>query len=167
MFQVGDAVVHPIHGAGLVTGLEDLERGEGSRKYYKIKLLGVVHTSLKIPVKVARERGLRYAIQQSRLGQVWRVLCATPKKLPANYKERYLVIEASLQTGKILQIAGMVRDMAWRRKREGQLNTRGKQMYEKGIKLLAGEIAASQGVDLADGEAQVRDRLWDSLISRD
>jgi hypothetical protein len=40
-------------------------------------------------------------------------------------------------------------------------------MYEKGIKLLAGEIAASQGVDLADGEAQVRDRLWDSLISRD
>jgi CarD family transcriptional regulator len=162
-FQVGDAVVHPIHGAGVVTDIEELKRREGSTKYYKIKLLGPVHTSLRIPVQVAKERGLRHAIRQSRLGQVWRVLCAAPKKLPANYKERYQVVESSLRTGKILRIAEAVRDMAWRRKREGKLNTRGKRMYERGVKLLAGEIAAAQGTGLADAEVQVRTRLWESL----
>jgi CarD family transcriptional regulator len=162
-FQVGDAVVHPVHGAGVVTDIEELERREGSRKYYKIQLMGPVHTSLKIPVQVAKERGLRYAIRRSKLRQVWRVLCAAPKKLPANYKERYQVIESSLRTGKILRIAEAVRDMAWRRERQGKLNTRGKQMYEKGVKLLAGEIAAAQGTGLADAEVQVRTRLWESL----
>jgi CarD family transcriptional regulator len=123
----------------------------------------MVRTSIKIPVQVAKEKGLRYAIQQSGLGQVWRVLCAVPKKLPANYKERYQLIESILRTGKILRIAEAVRDMAWRRKREGKLNTRGKRMYEKGVKLLAGEIAVAQDTDLAEAEAQVRNRLRERL----
>lgn len=39
----------------------------------------------------------------------------------------------------------------------------GKQIYEKGLTLLAGEIAAVQGIDLADAETQVKARLSESL----
>jgi RNA polymerase-interacting CarD/CdnL/TRCF family regulator len=60
-------------------------------------------------------------------------------------------------------VAEAVRDMAWRRHREGRLTTRGKRMYEEGMLLLAGEIAAAKGIGLADAEIQVRDRLQASL----
>jgi CarD family transcriptional regulator len=162
-FQVGDAVFHPIHGAGVVTNIEELEWRGDSKEYYKIKLLGQARTTLMVPIKTAKARGLRPAIRQSKLNRVWRILRAAPEKLPANYRERYRVIESSLRTGKILRIAEAVRDMAWRREREGRLNTRGRRMYERGVKLLAGEIAAAQGTGLEDAEVQVRTRLWESL----
>ncbi len=163
MFEVGEAVVHPIRGAGIVTDIEELERHGSSKEYYRVKLLGQGHTTLMIPVKAAKARGLRHAIQRSRLKRVWRVLLAAPEKLPAHYKKRYELVKSKLRTGDLLQIAETVRDMAWRRKQEGSLNTRGKRMYKEGIRLLAGEIAAAQGTDLADAEAQVRGRLWESL----
>ena len=163
MFDVGDPVVHPVRGAGIVTDIEELQRHDGSKRYYKIKLLSQIQTTLMIPIKVAKARGLRHAIQRSNLKQIWRVLRAAPEKLPANYKKRYAALEAKLQTGDPLQIAEVVRDMAWRQEQEGSLNTIGKRKYNKGISLLGGEIAATQGTNLEDGEEQVRHELWESI----
>jgi RNA polymerase-interacting CarD/CdnL/TRCF family regulator len=63
-----------------------------------------------------------------------------------------------------LKVAEAVRDMAWRQKQEGSLTTRGKRMYEEGMMLLAGELAASQDIDLMDAEAQIRAKLGESLM---
>lgn len=165
MFEIGDAIVHPVHGAGVVTDVDELELHGGSEEYYRIELLGERDTNLIIPVRAAKARGLRAAIQKSGLDRVWRVLRATPKRLPAHYKERYEFVRSKLRTGDLVQVVEVVRDMAWRLKREGRLNTRGKRMYEKGIKLLAGEVAASQGTDLSNAETQVREHLRESLYS--
>ena len=53
--------------------------------------------------------------------------------------------------------------MAWRQQQEGRLTTRGKQMYEEGLTLLAGELAATQGIDLADAETQIKEKLKESF----
>jgi RNA polymerase-interacting CarD/CdnL/TRCF family regulator len=63
----------------------------------------------------------------------------------------------------VFQVAEVVRDMAWRQEREGRLTTVGRRIYEEGITLLAGEIAAVQDVDVADAETQVTARLGESL----
>ncbi|RLC67789.1 MAG: hypothetical protein DRI48_01375 [Chloroflexi bacterium] len=160
MFQIGDPVVHPVRGAGVVTGIEELQRHGKIKAYYRIKLLGQTRTSLMIPVEGAAAKGLRRAIQQSKLNRVRRVLCADPQRLPANHKARYELVKSKLRTGDLLQVAEAVRDMAWRQRREGSLNTRGKRIYKRGIKLLAGEIAVALGVELDAGEAQVRKWLW-------
>ena len=70
MFEVGDAVVHPVRGAGVVTDIEELQRDGGNKAYYKIKLLSQVRTSLMVPVKDAATRGLRHAVERSKLGRV-------------------------------------------------------------------------------------------------
>jgi RNA polymerase-interacting CarD/CdnL/TRCF family regulator len=83
--------------------------------------------------------------------------------LPTEHKERYQLLEDKLHAGDVLQVAEAVRDMAWRRHREGRLTTRGKRMYEEGMTLLAGEIAAAKGIGIEDAEVQVRDRLLESF----
>jgi len=159
MFQTGDAIVHPVRGAGVVVCIEERRWRGSNNLYYRIKLLGHPSSSLMIPISTAETIGLRRAISRSNLNRVWRVLCADPGILPTDHKERYQVLEGKLHAGDVLQVAEAVRDMTWRRQRQGSLTTRGKQMYEEGMMLLAGEIAASQDIDLTAAEAQIRAKL--------
>jgi RNA polymerase-interacting CarD/CdnL/TRCF family regulator len=163
MFKEGDAVVHPIRGAGVIRCVEERRWRGAEALYYRIGLLSQPTSSLMIPVGSAKELGLRRAVSRSRLSQVWKVLDTDPEKLPTEHKERYQLLEDKLHAGDVLQVAEAVRDMAWRRHREGRLTTRGKRMYEEGMTLLAGEIAAAKGIGIEDAEVQVRDRLLESF----
>jgi CarD family transcriptional regulator len=163
MFEVGDAVVHPVRGAGVVTDIKELQRDGSNKEYYKIKLLGHVRSNLMIPVKDAAARGLRRAIRQSNLNRVRRVLRASPEKLAADYKRRHELLEHKLRSGDLFQVAEVVRDLTWRQWKKNGLTVIGRRLYQRGIKLLAGEIAAAQGTDLTDAELQVGNWLWEAM----
>lgn len=163
MFKTGDPIVHPVRGAGVVVRVEERQWRGSNNLYYRIKLLGHPSSSLMIPFSTAETIGLRRAISQSNLNRVWHVLCADPGMLPTDHKERYQVLEDKLHTGDVLKVAEAVRDMTWRRHQQGHLTTRGKQMYDEGMMLLAGELAASQDIQVMDAEAQIRTKLDESL----
>lgn len=163
MFKAGDAIIHPIRGAGIVVRIEKRQWRDSSDLYYRIKLLGQQDTSLMIPIDAAEALGLRRAISRSQLRHVWRVLGADPESLPADHKKRYQLLKDKLHTGDILEVAGAVRDMAWRQQQEGRLTTVGKRIYEQGITLLAGEVAAVQDINVADAETQIRTMLKENL----
>jgi CarD family transcriptional regulator len=163
MFEVGDVVVHPIRGAGVVTDIKELQRRGDSKQYYRIRLLTHARTSLMIPVKGATAKGLRRAIKEYRLNRVWHVLCSNPKKLPTDYEARHELLEHKLRSGDLLQVAEATRDLTWRRQEQNGLTWGDRQAYRRGIKLLAGEIAAAQGTGVLDAEAEVRARLWGRL----
>ena len=159
MFKTGDAIVHPFRGAGFVVRIEERQWRGSDNQYYRIKLLGQLSSSLMIPISTAESIGLRHAISQSNLNSVWRVLRASPGALPTDHKERYQVLESKLHTGDVLKVAAAVRDMTWRQQQVGRLTTRGKQMYVEGMMLLAGEVAASQSIELKDAETQIQTKL--------
>jgi CarD family transcriptional regulator len=162
-FKTGDAVFHPVRGAGVVTGIKSRKRDGKKRRYYTIKLLGHPGTKVMVPANTAEEIGLRHAMSQTKLKKMWRVLCGDPRKLPKDHKDRYAVIEEKLHTGDTFEVAEAVRDMAWRRKQEGKLTTRGKRIYEEALMLLAGEIAAVQEIEMEEAEGQVYARLQERL----
>ena len=164
-FKIGDAVVHPMRGAGVVDSIGERQWRGNDETYYNIQLLNPPASKLMIPASAAGEAGLRPAASKAKLKKMWRVVRADPGALPADYKERYAALEDKLHTGDILQVAEVVRDMAWRQQRKGRLTTTGKKMYEEGMTFLAGEIAVVQDVDLADAEAEVQAVLRESLLS--
>ena len=163
VFKTGDAVFHPVRGAGVVTGIESRKWDGKKRRYYTIKLLGHPGTKVMVPANTAEEIGLRHAMSQTKLKKVWHVLRDDPRKLPKDHKDRYAVIEEKLHTGDAFEVAEAVRDMAWRRKQEGKLTTRGKRIYEEALMLLAGEIAAVQEIEMEEAEGQVYARLQERL----
>lgn len=162
-FKAGDAIVHPMRGAGVVVRIEEQQWHGSSTLYYRIELLNQTRSSLMIPTSAAKKIGLRRAIPKSKLKQVWRVLRADPKKLPADHKTRYKLLEEKLHAGDVFEVAEAVRDMAWRKEQEKALTTMGKRIYQEGMTLLAGEIAAAQDIALTDAEAQIRTKLSESL----
>ena len=163
MFEAGDAIIHPVRGAGVVVRVEERRWHGSNALYYIIKLLGQPGTKLMIPASAAETLGLRHTIPRSKLSKVWHVLRAVPRTLPSDHKKRYELLDDKLHTGDVFQVTEIVRDMAWRQQREGKLTMMGKQRYEEGMRILAGEIATVQGIDLEDAEAQVRARLSESM----
>ena len=65
----------------------------------------------------------------------------------------------------VFQVAEAVRDMAWRQRIKGKLTSVGRQLFEAGLMLLAGEVAAARGIDFEDAENQVKSRLTESMSS--
>jgi CarD family transcriptional regulator len=163
VLKPGEAVVHPIHGAGFVKEVVERRWGGKEARYYRIELLCHPETSVMVPARAVKERGLRRAISQTGLKRLWRVLAADPEKLPGEHKKRYEVLKDKLDTGDALRIAEAVRDMAWRQQRKGSLNMGGQELYKQGIRFLAGEIAVVDRIDLGDAESQIRRRLAESL----
>jgi CarD family transcriptional regulator len=147
----------------MIKSIEEREWRGSSTQYYRITLLSQPGSSLMLPVKVAKKTGLRRATPPSRLKQVRSVLRSDPEILPTEHKERYQLLEDKLHSGKVLQVTEAVRDMAWRQQQVGRLTTRGKQMYEEGLRLLASEFAATQDIDLADAEIQIKEKLKEAF----
>jgi CarD family transcriptional regulator len=165
MFKAGDAIVHPIRGAGVVERVEERHWRGSDDLYYRINLLNQPGTKLMVPTGAAEALGLRRAIPLSELNKVWHVLLAIPNELPTKHKIRYQLLDDKLHTGDVFQVAEVVRDMAWRRQRKGHLTITGKRKYEEAISILAGEIAAVQDSDMDDAEAQIQAKLVESLSS--
>ena len=163
-FTTGDAVVHPIRGAGIVERIVERTWHGNAEPYYRIKLLGRLGTMLMVPISAAEKLGMRYAISQSNIEQLWRVLLAAPIGLPKKYNELTKLLQDKLGTGDVFQVAEVVRDVAWRQWKT-RLGSTAKLLYEEGTRLLVGEIAATQDIEFADAETLVRARLRDRMSS--
>lgn len=158
MFETGDAVAHPVRGAGVVAGVEQREWRESSVSYYKIELVDPPGTDLWIPTSTAEERGLRRALSHSELDQVWRVLRDEPKVLPENPKERLALLEQLVSSGLVLQIAEALRDISWRGQQR-KLRAASEQLFERGMRLIGGEIAIAQGISMTEAQNQIHAQL--------
>lgn len=111
-YAVNDKVVHPKHGAGEITGVEQLDLIQGFRHYYVINIFGKELT-VRIPVRKADELGLRPIMSAEVMNQVLNTLRALPNALPEDYKERQNLVRKRLKTGEPQELAAVVRDLFW------------------------------------------------------
>jgi CarD family transcriptional regulator len=160
---VQEPVVHPNYGAGVITEIKERRIHGESKRYYSIDLLADPGTTVMVPVGKEESFGLRPPVPEERLSRLWRILCADPHTLPADYKKRHAVIQEKLEDCDFFQVAEAVRDLAWRREEKRRLTTVGRRLYETGLEFLSSELAAVQGSDMATAEAQISERLEASV----
>jgi CarD family transcriptional regulator len=161
-FKVGEVAVHPAYGAGVVAGIKERQRNGNREFYYTIELLDQPGTNLIVPFSVVGERGVRRPVSKARLEQLWHTLNTDPTLLPSDYRTRYKLLIEKLHDGNPLKLVEALRDMAWRRQRRGSLTDRETELYKRGVSLLAGEVAATQDIDVEEARHRIRERLVNS-----
>ena len=137
--------------------------GNEKKRYYSIELLSQRETTVMVAVRNEEKVGLRSPIAGPKLKRLWRILRAGPRTLPSDHNKRYALLKEKLQDGDVLELAKVVRDLAWRQGERQGLTMRGKRLYEESLELLASEVAGAQGSDFAVAEAQISDRLAASI----
>ena len=79
MLQVGDKVVYPMHGAGVIAGIENCEVLGGGKSYYVLQMpLG--NMKVMIPTDNVDNIGLRDVISSSQVDEVRNVLEDKPER---------------------------------------------------------------------------------------
>ena len=147
-YAVGDKVVHPHHGPGSITGIEHRDLLDGTKGYYVIEVPGR-RLTVHMPVRKADGAGVRPAMSQSRFPRVLSMLRGKPHLLPDDYKERQEQVCAELGTGRVMQLARVVRDLTWHRK-IAHLTKTDSDNLRQGLELLAAEMALVSGDDVSD-----------------
>ena len=138
MFDIGDKVVYPHHGAGTVVKREKREVLGETREYLTIQILHNDMT-VNVPCENAERVGLRQVIDQRTVQMVVRTLSGGSTEMPKNWNRRFKHNRDKMKTGNIFELAEVVRNLAVRNNEKG-LSTGEKQMFVKAKKILASEL---------------------------
>jgi CarD family transcriptional regulator len=149
-FAIGDFVVHPLHGPGTVIGLERKELLDGRKRYYVIEI-PTKDLTIYVPRRTIDEVGVRPAMTRTKLSDMIDRLQAKPNLLPDDYKERQEQVWEKLRTGRVMQVAEVVRDLTWHERRK-HLTKKDESLLSRGRSWLAAEMALVSGSDISDME---------------
>jgi CarD family transcriptional regulator len=162
-FSVGDKVVHPAHGPGVITGVVHKQMVEGFEEYYVLRMLRP-EMKMFVPVCMVSELGIRAAMSPSDVDRMLRILRRTPEELPDDHRERRSCLQDKLVSGSVRQVAEAVRDLAWR-ERCDHLTGTDERLLGEGIELLAREMALVTGRPDNDAKEAITGVLADGMVS--
>ncbi|GAA1546610.1 CarD family transcriptional regulator [Microbacterium ginsengiterrae] len=145
LFEVGETVVYPHHGAATIIEVKDrVIKGE-TKKYLK---LNVTQGDLiiEVPAENVDLVGVRDVIGQEGLDHVFEVLRAPFTEEPTNWSRRYKANLEKLASGDVIKVSEVVRDL-WRRDQDRGLSAGEKRMLAKARQILISELALAEKCD--------------------
>ncbi len=149
MYEVGDKVVCPHHGAGTVINKETRDVSGLMREYLTIQILYNGLTVM-VPVDGAKGAGLRKAIGKSDVSDVIAVLRRAETQMPKNWNQRLRHNGGKLKDGAVFEVAEVVRNLSLREQelheQEKRLSVGDKQMFNRAKKILASELMYARGL---------------------
>ena len=164
MFDVGDKVVYPHHGAGTVVKKEKREILGQTREYLTIQILHNDMT-VNVPVENVEQVGLRTVIDEDLVNTVVKALTAGESEMPKNWNRRFKHNRDKMKTGDIFELAEVVKNLSLRDHEKG-LSTGEKQMFTRAKKILASELMYALDKDEDAAEAYLDELLADSAADK-
>lgn len=138
MFNIGDKVVYPMHGAGIIEGIEEKEILGEKKKYY-IMRMPIGDMNVMIPVDSIDKIGVRQIISREEIDKVINVLKGEQTNMPQNWNRRYRANMEKIKSGDIFEIAAVVRNLMLR-DAEKSLSTGERKMLNSAKQILISEI---------------------------
>lgn len=157
MFQVGDNIAYPMHGAGTITLIDEKEVLGETHKYYHVTLPYSKMTVM-IPVDNSDRIGVREIIGQEQIQGVLDVLESDTDPMPTNWNRRFRENTEKLKTGNIYTVAGVVRNLV-RSDRTKKLSTGEKKLLSNAKQILESELVLAGGYTLEDADELVESHI--------
>ena len=142
MYLVGDKVVHPMHGAGIIEGVTE-ERISGRKASYYVFRLPVGGLVLKIPTENCANIGVRALSSVDEIGEVLRRIPEMDAEMTANWNHRYRENMQRIKSGDLLEVARVIKGLMWRDAQRGLSNGERK-MLHTAKQILVSEIVLVQ-----------------------
>lgn len=159
MFNIGDKVVYPMHGAGTIEKIEQKEMLGNSQDYYIIKM-PVGGMKLMVPTENAENIGIREVSDKNVTDKVFSVLQKPkdPYVHDVNWSKRYNTNADKIKSGNILEVAEVVRELSHRHMERG-LSIGEKKMLSTAKNILLSEMVLSQDESQEALDAKIEDTL--------
>lgn len=158
MFNVGDKIVYPMHGAGTIDAIEEkdiLGLGE-NQAYYVIKMPGEV--KVMVPTAKAEQIGVRNVIGKEEAEKVISILGEDETEMSQNWNKRYRDNMEKMKSGDVYEIANVVRNLAFKQKEKG-LSTGEKKMLSNAKQILVSELVLAEHATQEEVEELIENKI--------
>lgn len=150
MFKIGDKVVYPMHGAGIIEAIEEKEIIGEKRKYY-IMRMPIGDMKVMVPVDNVEDVGVREIIGEEEYKDVMSILRDDKSAMPKNWNRRYRANMDRIKSGDIYEIAAVVRNLLMLDTEKG-LSTGERKMLSSAKKMLLSEMVLVTDTDIENVE---------------
>ncbi|MBN2403420.1 MAG: transcriptional regulator [Spirochaetes bacterium] len=157
MYKVGDKIVYPMHGVGVIEAIEKKVILGKRDEYY---IITIVNSGMKvmIPVKNADNIGIRGIIQKKEISKVLNILKKTNQITEEDWKIRYQNNIDKVKSGSINKVAEVLRDL-YQRGKEKDLSIMERKLYESAYQFVIYEIAFAKNIEIEESGSIVSDAL--------
>ncbi len=156
MFKVGDKIVYPMHGAGVIETIEERAILDEKQSYYIIKMPGEV--KVMVPTAKAEEIGVRNIIDKETAGKVINVLEQDSTEMSMKWNKRYRDNVEKMKSGDIFEVADIVRNLSFKQKDKG-LSTTEKKMLLNAKQILVSELVLAESKGKEEVEELVENKI--------
>ena len=156
MFNVGDKIVYPMHGAGTIDAIEEKDILGEKQAYYIIKMPGEV--KVMVPTAKAEEIGVRNIINKDSANKVFQILEANETEMSNNWNKRYRDNMEKMKSGDIYEVADVVRNLAFKQKEKG-LSTGEKKMLNNAKQILVSELVLAEHASQEEVETLIDNKI--------
>lgn len=150
MFNIGDKVVYPMHGAGIIEGIEEKEYLGKSQRYYILRL-PIKEMKVMLPTENVKQLGLRDIVPDAIIPEVLNILGDKQSEMSSNWNRRYRENMEKVKTGDIHDVAAVVRDLQLMDRSRG-LSTGERKMLSNSKQILVSELALVQNLGRIEAE---------------
>ncbi len=141
-FHVGDKVVYPNHGVGIVEQISSRVMGDNIQKYYLLKIKASSLTVM-VPFHNVSMVGMRRVIKNGEILKVLEFLTSGKCESHPDWKNRFKENSDKMRTGSLLDVALVLKGLLTLNKTK-PLSFREKKMMERARYLLVSELAMSK-----------------------
>ena len=153
MFQIGDKIVHPMHGAGVIDSIVSKKVNGVVRDYYILKLpVGVM--LVMIPTEHTEEIGVRPVVDRDEADRLIAAIPSIEVDMTQNWNRRYRENMLRIKSGDLMEVARVVKGLMLRDENRG-LSTGERKMLHSAKQILISELVLSQGASYEDVERRV------------
>ena len=128
MFSIGDLVVHPMHGAGVIDEIVREKIAGTTQDYYVFKM-PVGGLLLKIPVSNSHVIGIRTVISEAEAEELLAAIPGIEVESNTNWNKRYRENMARLKSGDLYEVAYVIKALMHRDRQRGLSNGERKMLH--------------------------------------
>ncbi|HEY3997472.1 MAG TPA: CarD family transcriptional regulator [Candidatus Xenobia bacterium] len=161
MFSIGEKVLHPLHGVGVVETIEEKTILEKIARFSTISFQG---DRLKIMVNLDQGTNLiRHLVNEDEIPKVIGFLKDCKVNLAVKSSERYNINLKKIKSGDIYQVAEVIRDLSDLSKTK-KLSPKEAAMLKQTRRLLATEFSSVNGQNPDDIEIMLENICKDEIV---
>lgn len=165
MFNIGDKIVYPMHGAGVIENVEVKEILGKERSYFIMKM-PIGEMKVMVPVDKIEEVGIREIISEDEMKEVITILEGDKGKMPQNWNRRFRANMDRIKSGDIFEIAAVVRNLMLLDQEKG-LSTGERKMLNDAKQMLVSEMVLVCDLSIDEIEELVTKAINTNVDSED
>ena len=158
LYNIGDKIVYPMHGAGIIEAIEERVVLGKKQSYYIMRMTLNGEMTVMIPLQSCDEIGVRFVIDKEEGAKVLEAFRKAPIEENSNWNKRHRENMQKIKTGDIYQVLGVVKELMYRDKSKG-LSTSERKMLNNAKQIMVSELVLSKVAGKNDIESIMCDTV--------